>query len=257
MAAKNKPKKAAPGPFEALRALREDLKKRDDAAASAARQAKGGSGQTAAKPSPPLAGPVARPVSSPPASSDDDDALTMHRIFAGVAPLDRTRGRLPKQRIDRSPAVEGLPEQIADAARAEADAVHTHLRTLVEGGSRFEVEDDGTRVEGRRVDLPLDALRRLRRGSLPIDARVDLHGLTAQQARAQVEVFLRTMRARGERCVLVIHGKGEHSPHGAGVLRGEIAAWLSQGAASEHVAAFATAVVSDGGAGAVYVLLRR
>jgi DNA-nicking Smr family endonuclease len=253
MAAKNKPKKAAPGPFEALRALREDLKKRDDAAASAAKGAKGGSGKTAAKPSPAVAGPVARPS----ASSDDDDALTMHRIFAGVAPLDRTRGRLPKQRIDRSPAVEGLPEQIADAARAEADAVHAHLRTLVEGGSRFEVEDDGTRVEGRRVDLPFDALRRLRRGSLPIDARVDLHGLTAQQARAQVEVFLRTMRARGERCVLVIHGKGEHSPHGAGILRGEIAAWLSQGPASEHVAAFATAVVSDGGAGAVYVLLRR
>ena len=253
MAAKNKPKKAAPGPFEALRALREDLKKRDDAAASAAKEAKGGSGKTAAKPSPAVAGPAA----SPSASSDDDDALTMHRIFAGVAPLDRTRGRLPKQRIDRSPEVDGLPEQIADAARAEADAVHAHLRTLVEGGSRFEVEDDGTHVEGRRVDLPFDALRRLRRGSLPIDARVDLHGLTAQQARAQVEVFLRTMRARGERCVLVIHGKGEHSPQGAGVLRGEIAAWLSQGAASEHVAAFATAVVSDGGAGAVYVLLRR
>ena len=49
------------------------------------------------------------------------------------------------------------------------------------------------------------------------------------------------MRSRGERCVLVIHGKGEHSPQGAGVLRGEIAAWLSQSAASEHVAAFATA----------------
>jgi DNA-nicking Smr family endonuclease len=65
------------------------------------------------------------------------------------------------------------------------------------------------------------------------------------------------MRARGERCVLVIHGKGEHSPQGAGVLRGEMAAWLSQGAASEHVAAFTTAGEHDGGEGAVYVLLRR
>ena len=65
------------------------------------------------------------------------------------------------------------------------------------------------------------------------------------------------MRARGERCVLVIHGKGEHSPDGIGVLRGEISAWLSQGAASEHVAAFATAARRDGGEGAVYVLLRR
>jgi DNA-nicking Smr family endonuclease len=54
-----------------------------------------------------------------------------------------------------------------------------------------------------------------------------------------------------------VHGKGEHSPRGHAVLRGEIAAWLSQSAASEHVAAFATATDDDGGEGAVYVLLRR
>jgi DNA-nicking Smr family endonuclease len=65
------------------------------------------------------------------------------------------------------------------------------------------------------------------------------------------------MRGQRERTVLVIHGKGEHSPMGIGVLRGEIAAWLSQGPSSEHVAAFATARESDGGAGAVYILLRR
>jgi DNA-nicking Smr family endonuclease len=65
------------------------------------------------------------------------------------------------------------------------------------------------------------------------------------------------MRARGERCVLVIHGKGEHSAGGVPVLRGEIAAWLSQGTSSEHVAAFTTASEADGGEGAVYVLLRR
>jgi DNA-nicking Smr family endonuclease len=64
------------------------------------------------------------------------------------------------------------------------------------------------------------------------------------------------MRTRGERCVLVIHGKGENRP-GAGVLRGEIAAWLSQGRAREHVAAFVTANAEDGGEGALYVALRR
>jgi DNA-nicking Smr family endonuclease len=164
---------------------------------------------------------------------------------------------MPKQRIERSAAVEQRAARGADAAQRDADAVHEHLRSLVEGGTRFEVADDGPRVEGRRVDLPMDALRRLRRGLLPIDGRLDLHGMGAREARGQLERFLRTMRARGERCVLVIHGKGEHSPHGTGVLRGEIAAWLSQGAASRHVAAFATAQRDDGGEGAVYVLLRR
>jgi DNA-nicking Smr family endonuclease len=137
----------------------------------------------------------------------------------------------------------------------ESEAVRDHLRTLVDG--RFEVSDDGTRVEGRRVDVGPDVLRKLRRGQMPIDARLDLHGMTMPEARAQLELFLRTMRARGERCVLVIHGKGEHSPYGSGILRGEISAWLSQGGPSEQVAAFATAQDSDGGVGAVYVLIRR
>ena len=79
----------------------------------------------------------------------------------------------------------------------------------------------------------------------------------SSDAREAVDAFLRDKRERGERCVLLVHGKGEHSPGGVGVLRGEVAAWLSQGAASQHVAAFATATDADGGEGALYVLLRR
>jgi DNA-nicking Smr family endonuclease len=86
---------------------------------------------------------------------------------------------------------------------------------------------------------------------------LDLHGLGAEDARTKMLEFLKTQRTRGERCVLVIHGKGEHSERGNGVLRGEISAWLSQGRAREHVAAFATAREEDGGEGAVYVALRR
>jgi DNA-nicking Smr family endonuclease len=236
----SKKKKGPPGPFEALRALKEELAKKEAAKKEPAR----------AKAPPPPA-----PKRAP--EEPEDEALLLHRLFAGVEPLDRTRGRMPKQRVERSAAVERQAKRGADAAQRDADAVHEHLRSLVEGRTRFEVADDGRRVEGRRVDLPMDALRRLRRGMLPIDGRLDLHGMGAREARGQLELFLRTMRARGERCVLVIHGKGEHSPGGLPVLRGEIAAWLSQGGSSEHVAAFATASDADGGEGAVYVLLRR
>src|SRR6185312_6693630 len=107
---------------------------------------------------------------------------------------------------ERSSEAERAVARSDEIAKAEADAVHAQLRCLVEGGSRFEVEDDGTRVEGRRVDLPMDALRKLRRGLLPIDARVDLHGLGVRESRAHLEQFLKTTRERGERCVLVIHG---------------------------------------------------
>lgn len=239
MGGKKKTKDAS-GPFEALRALKEELAKKEEAKKQPAR---------------PKAPPPAAPKRTP--DEPEDEALLLHRLFAGVEPLDRAKGRMPKQPIERSAAVERQAKRGADAAQRDADEVHEHLRSLVEGRTRFEVADDGRRVEGRRVDLPMDALRRLRRGLMPIDGRLDLHGMGAAEARAHLEMFLRTMRARGERCVLVIHGKGGHSPGGVPVLRGEIAAWLSQGSSSEHVAGFVTASEADGGEGAVYVLLRR
>ena len=84
-----------------------------------------------------------------------------------------------------------------------------------------------------------------------------MRGLSAAVARDSLLTFLRKMRAQGERCVLVIHGKGLHSPGGAGVLRGEMSAWLSQGAAAASVAAFASQADADGASGAMLVLLRR
>jgi DNA-nicking Smr family endonuclease len=219
VAAKKKSKTT--GPFEALRGLKDELKKKEEAA------------------------PTRKPAPAPPTrartAEPEDDAVLLNRLFAGVQPLDRSRGgRVPKQKVERPTSIDEQAERLRTAAEAEAEAVHEHLRALVEGRSRFEVADDGERVEGRRVDLPAETMRRLRRGLVPVDARLDLHGMGVPEARGQLELFLRTMRARGERCVLVIHGKGEHSPGGVAVLRGEIAAWLSQGASSEHVAAVAT-----------------
>jgi len=232
-------KKTRGGPFEALRALKDDLEKRE-------REAKA-----------PKSPPTPPPERTVPASPEDD-ALAFHRLFAGVEPIDRSRaGRLPRQRVERPVAAEHAATEGAERERAEADAVHERLRELVDAGARFEVADDGEHVEGRRIDVPISTLRRLRRGLLPIDGRVDLHGMTLAEARARLEAFLRAARARGERCVLVIHGKGQHSPGGVAVLRGEVSAWLSQGASSVQVAAFASATGEDGGGGATYVLLRR
>jgi DNA-nicking Smr family endonuclease len=238
VSSKKKVKKDARGPLEtALRALHSELAKQQEAAPAKKRA------------------PSAPAPAAP--QEPQDESLLLHRLYAGVQPLDRSRGRIPKQPVERSAAAERAAKRGAEDSRTEADAVQEHLRTLVEGRSRFEVADDGQRVEGRRVDVPIDVLRTLRRGRFPVDSRLDLHGMSVQEARAQVELFLRTMRSRGERCVLVIHGKGEHSHLGIGLLRGEIAAWLSQGASSAHVAAFATAQSNDGGEGAVYVLIRR
>lgn len=180
-----------------------------------------------------------------------NDEFFFKRMMGGVKPLgDDTRGRvgtapkLPKREL-KAP-----PQKDPD------DEVRDHLMNLVEGGARFEITDDGRNIEGRRLDLAGATFRRLRRGELPIDARLDLHGKRADEARDALEKFLKEKRARRDRVVLVIHGRGDHSPAGIGVLRGEIGAWLAQGRASQHVAAFATAHGDDGGEGALYVLLR-
>jgi DNA-nicking Smr family endonuclease len=240
----SKKKKEKGHPFEALESLKKKLAEEEEKRKHA----------PPAKPA-----PSAR-VAKPRATSAEEEALSFHRLVSGVVPLEAKRGRVPRSHaLERSRAAD-LARRVAQgksAADREADEVHEHLRSLVEGRTRFEVTDDGRRIEGRRVDVTPDVVRKLRRGLLPIDARIDLHGRRAEDARVELETFLATKRSRGERCVLVVHGKGEHSPRGVGVLRGELGAWLSQGRASEHVAAFTTATGEDGGEGATYVLLRR
>jgi DNA-nicking Smr family endonuclease len=238
------------GPFEALHALKEKL----EASAKAKPGMKGASPKAA--PSKAAESPKMPPAAG--RSEPEDEALSFHRLFAGVKPMDRSRaGRLPKEALGASASAAASARARSEAERIEVDEVQQRLRTLVDDGSRFEVLDDGERVEGRRIDVPPATVRRLRRGLLPIDARIDLHRMTVPEARGHLESFLRTMRTRGERCVLVIHGKGRHSPGGVAVLRGEVAAWLSQGPSSHHVSAFVTAGTADGGEGATYVLLRK
>ena len=110
---------------------------------------------------------------------------------------------------------------------------------------RFEVSDDGRTLEGRRVDLDPRELRRLRRREHAVDGRLDLHGMTADEARTALEAFVQKRRAEGDRVIVVVHGKGKHSPRGISVLRGEIGAWISQGRAARDVAAFTSIVDGD------------
>lgn len=104
-----------------------------------------------------------------------------------------------------------------------------------------------------RPGLAARPLRRLRLGQMPAEATLDLHGLTRERAGAQAAGFLRAARALGRRCVLVVHGKGLGT-EGSSVLKGYMAGWLRE---QPYVLAYHSALPRDGGAGALYVLLRR
>lgn len=99
-------------------------------------------------------------------------------------------------------------------------------------------------------------VERMRRGKLPIDARLDLHGSYQDAAQAELNAFISSCAASGCRMVLVITGKGSVR-EGGGVLRRRLPDWLNQPACRPHVLAFAGARPEHGGAGAFYVLLRR
>ena len=96
--------------------------------------------------------------------------------------------------------------------------------------------------------------KRLFRGDVTIDARLDLHGFNAAQAQRKLTQFLGQARLSGYRCILVITGKGAR---GEGVLRSSVPDWLKRPPLSDLVLAIAQAKPRDGGAGALYVLLRR
>lgn len=191
--------------------------------------------------------PKSRPEPRDPTANADTFAIYM----GGVKALDGAATRIPKTASAVEATRRAAPTEDLDAhARAS-------MRSLVTEGIRFDVADDGRAMDGRRVDVDPRELRRLRRGEYPVDGAIDLHGMSAGEAREAVEAFVKKRRAEGDRVVSIIHGKGSHSPRGQGVLRGEIAAWLSQGRAARDVAAFASAPSEEGGQGALLVLLAR
>lgn len=123
-------------------------------------------------------------------------------------------------------------------------------------GGGFAVERLGERSEGLAAGVDRKHLLRLRRGEQPVERRLDLHGLTAAEAKRRLAEELASAQKAGERCVLVIHGRGLHSEGGA-VLREGVVDWLTSAPNAARVMAFASARPADGGPGASYVLLRR
>lgn len=102
---------------------------------------------------------------------------------------------------------------------------------------------------------------RLRRGQMPIDARIDLHGNTQDEAHRRLNDFILRAQSQDKRCVLVITGKG--SSRGSdgemmtGVLRQKLPLWLSMAPLRGLVLKCYPAVQRDGGTGAWYLYLKR
>jgi DNA-nicking Smr family endonuclease len=107
---------------------------------------------------------------------------------------------------------------------------------------------------GRAAGIDRRSAERLSRGRLPIEGRLDLHGMTQAAAVERLAEFIARSEAAGKRCVLVITGKGLAS---GGVLRDQVPRWLNLPPNRARVLAFDYARQQHGGSGALYVLLKR
>ena len=105
----------------------------------------------------------------------------------------------------------------------------------------------------RRPGVGADVLRKLRRGEWVIQDEIDLHGCRTDEARELLAGFMRDAVKRGLRCVRVVHGKGLGSKGRQPVLKGRTKVWLAQ---REDVIAFCQARSTEGGGGALIVLLK-
>lgn len=112
--------------------------------------------------------------------------------------------------------------------------------------------DDETAFQ--RPGISRQMLRKLRRGHWKIQAYLDLHGFTRDEARHELVIFLDACREYGYRCVRIIHGKGIGSKDRTPIIKTRIGGWLVQ---REDVLAFCLARPEDGGSGATLVLLKK
>ena len=170
-------------------------------------------------------------------SKTDRDAL--QRAFADVKPLgEKTRKRVMPPL--ESPSAPG---------RAPRQAPR-------QPGEPLQVQREGNGIVlGKRRSTHSSILDALEDPKLEIDAECDLHGHTVAEAERALQRFIRDCQDSGKRWVLIIVGKGLHSPGGKGTLKAEMVDALSKRAPARFVLAFRTAPRHLGGTGALVARL--
>ena len=178
--------------------------------------------------------------STPPTLSAEDSSLFRTSID-GTRPLP---GSNKAEFPPRLPWPEPLHHR-SDENLSRSKDLSDHIpHELAENGEEFFFQRSGV--------APL-TMKRLRRGHWGIQSEIDLHGMTSDEARTGLIIFLDECKQLGLRCVRVIHGKGLSSRNREPVLKLKTASWLMQ---RDEVLAFCQARPEDGGSGAVIVLLK-
>jgi DNA-nicking Smr family endonuclease len=155
-----------------------------------------------------------------------------------------------------------LPPEPGPVPNGQGAAVGAGQLRPVTGSSRVKAAPIVERTPlpelapGAAPGVDRSTAEKLRRGDLAIEGRLDLHGHTQDEAHAALVSFVESARRSRKRCLIVITGKGGIGRQ-TGVLRAAVPRWLNGEPMRRHILAFASAQPKHGGAGALYVLLRR
>lgn len=157
------------------------------------------------------------------------------------------------KRLRKAARVIQAPKPRAEAKFTRADQREV-LRESLMPPEDFATLSTGDELAFRRHHVSEQTLVRLRRGHFAVDAEIDLHGMTAAEAKAALREFIAAAVQRRLSCVRIVHGKGRGSGPRGPVLKNVVNQWLQR---IDVVLAFGSARPIDGGSGAIYVLLRQ
>ena len=163
-----------------------------------------------------------------------------HALVPDVTPLPRHNRAV----LERRPAEPVAAQRLRDEQAVLDDSLSGRADGTIETGEELSF---------LRKGLPSSTLRKLKRAHWVIQDELDLHGLTSPEARALLAAFLNGCLRRGLRCVRVVHGKGLRSRNRVPVLKHKVAHWLML---RDEILAFCQARPTEGGSGAVVVLLK-
>jgi len=171
-----------------------------------------------------------------------DDELFSQEM-SGVKPLIQNKAQIKKVEVETPGKV--VRRRFAVADKLTVDPLSSVDVPMLKSNDVLEFRRDGVQH---------GVFKKLRMGRYEMDARLDLHRMTVEQARREVFRFLRECYHYELRTVIILHGKGDRNPDKVATIKSHLANWLLQ---VDEVMAFHSAQKQHGGTGAVYIMLKK
>ena len=177
-----------------------------------------------------------------------DDDLLFFQEMADVKPLKEN------QKTQSNGLTAQITPTFGQLVKQAALNEHELLAMLPIAPFQFKTVSPDEVVEHRHDGMQEAVYKRLRLGKYEIKTILDLHEYSLQQARLSLVSCIFAAIERGERNILIIHGKGYHSKPYPGLMKSAVCHWLS---VIDQVAAYHSATREQGGTGALFVLLKK